>query len=82
MVIYWFNDQLLDRPVRLNGAQVVYRVAYSSGIVRDFSGCLSSLVWLRRALLSRLSSDSSLWCVQVLLPSGVPVAECSRRSRS
>ncbi len=81
MVIYWFNDQLLDRPVRLNGAQVVYRVSYSCGIVRDFPGRLSSLVSLRCALRSRLSSDSSLWCVQVLLPSGVPVAECSRRSR-
>ena len=81
MVIYWFNDQLLDRPVRLHGAQVVYRVSYSCGIVRDFSGRLSSLVSLRRALCSRLSSDSSLCCVQVLLPSGVPVAECSRRSR-
>lgn len=81
MVIYWFNDQLLDQAVRLNGVQVVFRVAYSCGIVRDFSGRLSSLVSLRRALRSRLSSDSSLWCVQVLLPSGVSVAECSRRSR-
>lgn len=81
MVTYWFNDRLLDLPVRLSGAQVVFRVAYSCGIVRDFSGRLSSLVWLRRALRSRLSSDSSLLLVQVFLPSGVVVAECSRRSR-
>lgn len=81
MVTYWFNEKLLDLPVRLSGAEVVFRVGYSCGVCRDFPGRLSSLVWLRRALLSRLSSDSSLWLVQVLLPSGVPVAECSRRSR-
>lgn len=80
MVVYWFNDALLEQAVTLSGAGVVFRVAYSCGIVRDFPGCLRSLWWLRRALRSRLSSDSSLWCVQVLLPSGVPVAECSRRS--
>lgn len=81
MVTYWFNDRLLDQAVRLNGVQVVFRVGYSCGVVRDFSGRMSSLVWLRRALRSRLSSDSSLWLVQVFLHSGVVVAECSRRSR-
>lgn len=82
MVTYWFNDSVLGLPVRLAGASVVFRVAYSCGVVRDFSGRLSSLSWLRSALCSRLSSDSSVWCVQVFLASGVALCECSRRSRA
>lgn len=82
MVSYWFNDQVLSLPVRVAGASVTFRVAYSCGVVRDFPGRVGSLWGLRRALVSRLSSDSSVWCVQVVFSSGLYLCECSRRSRA
>lgn len=83
MVTYWFNDQVLSSPVRVHGAECVYRVHYCSGAVREFRGVLGSLVVLRRLLCARLCSDSSLWLVQVYLPSfsRLLVCECSVRSR-
>ena len=82
MISYWFNEQVLSLPVRLAGSSVTFRVAYSCGVVRDFSGRVGSLSGLRRALVSRLSSDSSVWCVQVVLSSGLYLCECSRRGRA
>lgn len=82
MVVFWFNEQVLDRPVRISGASVVFRVAYSSGVVRDFPGRVGSIYGLRRALCSRLRSDSSIWCVQVFFPSLEVLCECCRRSRA
>ena len=82
MVVYWFNEQVLSLPVRLSGAGLVFRVAYSCGVEREFSGRLGSIWGLGRSLRERLSRDSSLSCVQVFLSSGVVLCECSRRSRS
>lgn len=82
MIKYWFNEQVLSLPYRVHGLQCRFVVAYSCGVIREFRGVVSSLSALRSALCSRLSSDSSLWCVLVYLPSGVCLCECSRRSRA
>ena len=82
MVVFWYNQQVLDRPVSLAGVPVVFRVAYSCGVVRDFRGRVGSVSGLRRALCSRLRSDLSVWCVQVFFPSLEVLCECSRRSRA
>lgn len=82
MIKYWFNEQVLTLPFRVHNLECRFVVAYSCGVCREFRGVVSSLSALRSALCSRLSSDSSLWCVQVVLPSGVFLCECSRRSRA
>ena len=81
MVAYWFNEQVLSLPYRLHGVDIVFRVTYSSGVSRDFSGRLGSFSGLRRSLCSRLRRDFSLSVVQVFLSSGLFLCECSRRYR-
>ena len=78
MVKYSFNEDLLNAPVRLAGAPCVFTVRFAAGFERCFAGRLSSLVWLRSALVSRLSSDSSISSVVVSLSSGWLVCKCSR----
>ena len=78
MVKYSFNEDILNVPVRLAGAPCVFTVRFAAGFERCFVGRLSSLSWLRSALVSRLSSDSSISSVVVSLSSGWLVCKCAR----
>lgn len=62
-------------PSRVHGCECRFDVTYVSGVERSFSGRVSSVSVLMRALRQRMSSDSSIFDVCVFDPSGVLVCE-------
>lgn len=62
-------------PSRVHGCECRFDVTYVSGCERSFSGRVSSVSALMRALRQRMYSDSSIFDVCVFDPSGHLVAE-------
>lgn len=62
-------------PSRVHGCECRFDVTYVSGVERSYSGRVSSVSVLMRALRQRMCSDSSIFDVCVFDSSGVLVAE-------
>lgn len=62
-------------PERVHNCVCQFLVTYVSGVERSFSGRVSSVSSVMRALRQRLSSDGSIFDVCVYSPSGYLVCE-------
>lgn len=67
-----------DIPERVHGVQLRFHVCYSFGCERDYFGPCGSVSLLFKALKARLLRDASIFDVQVYLPSGRFLCECTR----
>lgn len=69
---------VLDVPERIHGAGIKFRVSYSDGRVVDYPGRIEVISWTLEALVSRVSRDSSIDKVSVILSSGRLFCVCSK----
>lgn len=69
---------LCDIPERIHGVELRYHVCYSHGSERDYFGRCGAISLMFKALKSRLMRDDSIFDVQVFLPSGRFLCECTR----
>lgn len=69
---------VLDIPERIHGAGVKFRVTYVDGRMVDYPGRIEVISRTLEALVSRVSCDSSIEKVSVILCSGRLFCVCSK----